>query len=153
MTCALKLLLRDHGTTVTGWLKSARAHRMTGRALVLCLVPLVVYTSDIDQSELPDNMKSELSKLKNIGKVSEQWLHEMGIYTRKDLAELGAAGAYHALKLKGRDVSLVFAYAVEGALLDMHWNALPLELKERLRQSCTRDQRLSCASRFGSQRG
>ena len=81
-------------------------------------------------------MKSELSKLKNLGKVSEQWLNELGIYSKEDLAAFGAVEAYRALKYRGCPVSLVFAYAVEGAILDLHWNALPAELKEQLKQNC-----------------
>jgi len=43
-------------------------------------------------------------------------------------------GAYQAVKTRGFRASKVLLYAIEGALLDMHWNDLPLERKEALNQ-------------------
>ncbi|MCM8914540.1 TfoX/Sxy family protein [Pseudomonas inefficax] len=38
------------------------------------------------------------------------------------------------MKTRGFRASKVLLYAIEGALLDMHWNDLPLERKEALNQ-------------------
>ena len=77
-----------------------------------------------------------LTGLKNLGPVSVKRLAEVGITTREQLAAAGAVGVYRQFKARDIPVSLNMAYAVEGALLDMHWAQLPGELKERLRQAC-----------------
>jgi len=79
---------------------------------------------------------SNLAKLRNLGPKSASWLEACGVRDASQLGALGAAGAYALLKKNGYPVNLVFAYAVEGALLDMHWNALPRELKARLKRQC-----------------
>ena len=72
-------------------------------------------------------MNDELQHLKNLGKTSAQWLHAAGIHSASDLRRLGAVGAYQAVKTRGFRASKVLLYAIEGALLDMHWNDLPLD--------------------------
>ncbi|MFJ4347231.1 TfoX/Sxy family protein [Pseudomonas sp. NPDC089401] len=79
-------------------------------------------------------MNDELQHLKNLGKTSAQWLHAAGIHSASDLRRLGAVGAYQAVKTRGFRASKVLLYAIEGALLDMHWNDLPAERKEALNQ-------------------
>ena len=78
--------------------------------------------------------KSELSKLKNIGKTSEAWLKEVGICTRTDLEKAGAVEAYKLVQARGHNASLNFVYAVQGAMMDLHWTDLPFELKEQLKR-------------------
>ncbi|WP_296247974.1 TfoX/Sxy family protein [Pseudomonas sp. UBA4194] len=77
-------------------------------------------------------MNDELQHLKNLGKTSAQWLHAVGIHTASDLRRLGAVDAYRAVKNRGFRASKVLLYAIEGALLDMHWNDIPAERKEAL---------------------
>ncbi|WP_434773308.1 TfoX/Sxy family protein [Pseudomonas entomophila] len=79
-------------------------------------------------------MNDELQGLKNLGKTSAQWLHAVGIHTESDLRRLGAIGAYQAVKTRGFRVSKVLLYAIEGALLDVHWNALSFDHKRALEQ-------------------
>ncbi|WP_313739933.1 TfoX/Sxy family protein [Pseudomonas sp.] len=79
-------------------------------------------------------MNDELQHLKNLGKTSAQWLHAVGIHSLSDLRRLGAVGAYRAVKLRGFRASKVLLYAIEGALLDMHWNDLPSDRKQALLQ-------------------
>ena len=78
----------------------------------------------------------ELARLKNLGLVSEKWLNEMGVFTRDQLAAMGPVQAYHLLKFQERKVSLNLVYAIQGALLDLHWTALPDGLKRQLRAEC-----------------
>ncbi len=47
-----------------------------------------------------------LSRLKNIGRKSEQWLNAIGVHTLDDLEELGAVAAYRQLKARGFPVTL-----------------------------------------------
>jgi len=77
-------------------------------------------------------MNDELQHLKNLGKTSAQWLHAVGIHTATDLQRLGAVDAYRAVKARGFRASKVLLYAIEGALLDIHWNDIPSERKDAL---------------------
>ena len=77
-------------------------------------------------------MNDELQHLRNLGKTSAQWLHAVGIHNLSDLKRLGAADAYRAVKARGFRASKVLLYAIEGALLDVHWNDVPAERKEAL---------------------
>ena len=79
-------------------------------------------------------MSDELQRLKNLGKTSAQWLHAVGIHTAEDLRRLGAVNAYRAVRARGFRASRVLLYAIEGALLDMHWNELPSQHKAALNQ-------------------
>lgn len=77
-------------------------------------------------------MNDELQHLRNLGKTSAQWLHAVGIHSLSDLKRLGAVDAYRAVKARGFKASKVLLYAIEGALLDVHWNDIPAERKEAL---------------------
>jgi len=76
--------------------------------------------------------RSELLHLKNLGMSSVNILHAIGVNTREDLKNLGSVEAYRRIKARGIKVSKVMLYAVEGALLDLHWNELDINLKKRL---------------------
>jgi DNA transformation protein len=77
-------------------------------------------------------MNDELQHLKNLGKTSAQWLHAVGIHNAHDLRRLGAASAYSAVRARGFRASKVLLYAIEGALLDIHWSELPAAHKAKL---------------------
>jgi DNA transformation protein len=79
-------------------------------------------------------MNDELQGLKNLGKTSAQWLHAVGIHNESDLRRLGAVVAYQAVKTRGFRASKALLYALEGALLDIHWNELPADHKRALDQ-------------------
>lgn len=76
--------------------------------------------------------QSELLELKNLGMASVNILHAIGIHTYEDLAEMGAVDAYNRIKNRGIHVSKVMLYALQGALMDVHWNELPPEMKADL---------------------
>ena len=90
-------------------------------------------------------MNDELQHLKNLGKTSAQWLHAVGIHSASDLKRLGAVDAYRAVKARGFRASKVLLYAIEGALLDVHWNDLPAERKEALNRQVEHLEALSKA--------
>ena len=77
-------------------------------------------------------MNDELQHLKNLGKTSAQWLHAVGIHSASDLRRLGAVDAYRAVRTRGFRASKVLLYAIEGALMDVHWNDIPAERKDAL---------------------
>lgn len=80
-------------------------------------------------------MNDELQDLRNLGKTSAQWLHAVGIHSAADLRRLGAVDAYRAVKTRGFRASRVLLYAIEGALLGVHWNELSAERKEALNKA------------------
>ncbi len=73
-----------------------------------------------------------LSKLKNIGEVSEKILNSIDVYTREDIEELGTVTIYFILKDHGHDVSMNMVYALQGAIMNLHWNDLPKKVKSDL---------------------
>ncbi len=79
-------------------------------------------------------MHDELQDLKNLGKTSAQWLHAVGIHNASDLRRHGAVCAYQAVKARGFRASKVLLYAIEGALLNVHWNQLSPGIKQALNQ-------------------
>jgi DNA transformation protein len=84
-------------------------------------------------------MHDELQDLKNLGKTSAQWLHAVGIHNATDLRRHGAVSAYQAVKARGFSASKVLLYAIEGALLNVHWNQLSPAIKETLNQQVEED--------------
>jgi DNA transformation protein and related proteins len=76
-----------------------------------------------------------LAQLKNIGPKSTQWLHAIGVDTLNDLKEMGAIDCCRILKAQGYPVTLNLAYAIEGALRDIHWTKLPASVKQQLKSA------------------
>jgi DNA transformation protein and related proteins len=81
--------------------------------------------------KLADNDR-DLFHLKNLGIASVNILRAVGINTYGDLKQLGAVEVYRRIKKRGINVSKVMLYAMEGALLDVHWKNLDPEMKARL---------------------
>ncbi|GAB4577572.1 MAG: TfoX/Sxy family protein [Anaerolineales bacterium] len=76
-----------------------------------------------------------IKKLPNIGPKSAQWLEAVGIKTLDDLEELGAVEAYRRVKAAFPErVSLNMLWGLQGALLDLPWNELSPEMKEKLKK-------------------
>ncbi|MBR9909536.1 MAG: TfoX/Sxy family protein [Gammaproteobacteria bacterium] len=75
---------------------------------------------------------NDLLELKNLGAASVNILHAIGVNCHDDLKKLGAVEAYSRIKARGIQVSKVMLYALEGALIDIHWNDLDPELKQQL---------------------
>lgn len=71
-------------------------------------------------------------KLRNIGPKSAAWLRQTGIRTQADLEAVGALAAYVRVKRAGFKPSLNLLYALEGAILDVHWQDIPDERRSEL---------------------
>ncbi len=69
---------------------------------------------------------------KNLGMASVNILHAVGVNTYEDLSKVGAVEAYCRIKARGIHVSKVMLYALQGALMDVHWNDLSPDLKAQL---------------------
>jgi len=76
-----------------------------------------------------------ISKLKNLGPKSEQWLNAIGVHSRQDLEQMGAVDCYTILKAQGYPVSLNLVYAIEAALQGIHWTKLSTQQKQALKQA------------------
>lgn len=83
-------------------------------------------------------MNDDLINLKNVGKTSAQWLHAAGIHNCTDLRRLGAVDAYWAVRKRGFRASKVLLYAIDAALLNIHWSDLPIERKKNLDRNCAK---------------
>lgn len=75
---------------------------------------------------------AELLDLKNLGMASVNILQAVGIHNYQELSDVGAVEAYCRIKSRGIHVSKVMLYALQGALMDVHWNELSQDLKHQL---------------------
>jgi DNA transformation protein len=71
--------------------------------------------------------------MRGLGPASERWLEAAGITTPDELDELGAVDAYRRTIAAGAAPTLNLLYAIEAALLDVHWMDLPESRKRELR--------------------
>ncbi|MDD7805801.1 MAG: TfoX/Sxy family protein [Endozoicomonas sp. (ex Botrylloides leachii)] len=77
-------------------------------------------------------MSNDLIGLKNLGKTSVQWLNAVGIKTPDQLRANGSVATYCKVRDRGFKVSKVLLYALEGALINTHWNELSSDYKTQL---------------------
>ena len=75
-----------------------------------------------------------MSKMRNIGKVSQQWLYEIEIYSLPDLQTCGAARAFSLIRSRHPQASLNLLWALEGAILEVDWRTLSEDQKAELRR-------------------
>ncbi|MCI8819126.1 MAG: hypothetical protein HFG04_08260 [Oscillibacter sp.] len=76
---------------------------------------------------------TNLTTMRNIGGEMARKLRAVGIGSREELLEAGAKEAFFRLKIRWPQVCLVHLYALEGAVRDVDFNALPQETKEDLK--------------------
>lgn len=93
--------------------------------------------------------QSELLQLKNLGMASVNILHAVGINTYADLKRIGAVEAYLRIKARDINVSKVMLYALQGALMNVHWNDLAPELKLQLVTEAEQGLQNQSAQAFG----
>lgn len=75
---------------------------------------------------------NDAPKLRNIGPKSSAWLRQVGLRTRADLEAVGPVDAFMRVRRAGFKPSLNLLYALEGALLDCHWQEVPDERRSAL---------------------
>ncbi len=71
-------------------------------------------------------------KLRNVGPKSAAWLRQVGLHSREDLEAAGPVDAFMRVKRAGFRPSMNLLYALEGALLDCHWQEVPQARREQL---------------------
>ena len=79
--------------------------------------------------------KNSLKGAKNIGSTILKRLNEIGVYSLADLAEITPVKAYKRICEQNPNKSFpvcYYLYSLEGALLDLHWDDLPKDLKKDL---------------------
>ena len=84
---------------------------------------------------------SSLKGAKNIGATIERHLNEIGVFSLADLAEITPVGAYKAICKQHPHKSFsvcYYLYSLQGALLDLHWDDLPRDLKDELKKAVGR---------------
>lgn len=77
-------------------------------------------------------MTTAQPKMRNIGPKGAAWLRQVGLRTHEDLKETGAVEAFMRVKRAGFKPSLNLLYALEGALLDCHWQEVPEQRRTEL---------------------
>ncbi len=78
-----------------------------------------------------------IKSLINIGNKIADRLNEIGIFTEEELRHIGAAKAHRSIKANYPDETLpvcYYLYSFEGALTDTHWNEIPNQRKQQLRE-------------------
>lgn len=78
-------------------------------------------------------------RMRNLGPVSQRMLAGIGVHTLADLAALGALEAWRRLRFEQPPgLTMNGLYAMEAALRDCHWLALPAEVKMALKAEAAR---------------
>jgi len=79
-------------------------------------------------------MSTPVEHLRNLGPKSAHMLADVGIKTEADLRNVGVIDAYRRVKhAHPRRASLLMLYALQGALMDIHWNLVPDEIRADLK--------------------
>lgn len=82
-------------------------------------------------------LSNNLKGAKNIGATIEKRLNEIGVFSLADLAQMTPVKAYQSIcrQNPGKTFPVCYyLYSLQGALLDLHWDDLPTELKAELRK-------------------
>lgn len=89
-----------------------------------------------------DNVEklARLTKLKGIGEKSAGWMIEVGVDTPEKLKKVGAVDTYLRIKaIYPRQMTTCGLWALEGAINDVHYNALSKERKNELKLSAEKE--------------
>jgi DNA transformation protein len=78
-------------------------------------------------------MKTDLSKVINIGKDTEKKLKMVGIDSFEKLKSTGSEQAFLRLQTLDPGACLSLLCALEGAIQGIRWHAIPFERKEELK--------------------
>ena len=77
-------------------------------------------------------MAASTQKMRNIGPKSAAWLRQVGLRSLEDIAAIGTVEAFMKVRRAGFKPSLNLLYALEGAMLDCHWQEVPDERRTEL---------------------
>lgn len=71
--------------------------------------------------------------LRNIGPTSARWLAAIGIRSLDVLRQVGVVNAYNLVKAHGHSATLNLLWALQGALMGVHWTQVPQRVKQQLK--------------------
>jgi DNA transformation protein len=83
---------------------------------------------------------NDLKYARNIGPTIEQHLNDIGVYSLRDLIKLTPVKAYEKIcqRNPGKKFPVCYyLYSLQGAIMDLHWNDLPEEIKRNLKKHIT----------------
>lgn len=79
------------------------------------------------------NRVGEIASLKNLGPKSAERLCAVGITSEDRLREVGVVATYSLVKQQfPNDTSLNLLWALQGAIMDIHWLQIPDDIKTEL---------------------
>ena len=79
------------------------------------------------------NALRRIASLKNLGPKSARQIVAAGIDGPDEIRELGAAEVFYRVKSRfPASTSLNLLWAVQGALMEVHWHDVPYEIKHQL---------------------
>ena len=76
------------------------------------------------------------NKFRNIGPVSEAWLNDVGIFSIKDLENMGAEKVFKLIQDKGHNPSKNFLYSLIGAIHDEDWKVIADVMRKEKSKIC-----------------
>ena len=79
---------------------------------------------------------AELTSLRNIGRNIEKRLKSVDISTAEELKRVGSKEAFIRLKSYDPSVCVTYLYSLEGAISDIEYNNLPVDVKKDLKDFC-----------------
>lgn len=109
----------DDAVSMCDWARLAHAAALRERARQLAKKPA------------PSKSVSD-RPMRNLGPKSREWLAGIGVHNLADLQRFGIEAALMKLFAAGRKPSVLMAYALAGALMDCHWQALPGDERSRM---------------------
>lgn len=83
---------------------------------------------------------NDLKYARNIGPTIEKHLNTIGVNSLKDLIKLTPIKAYKKIckSNPGKTFPVCYyLYSLQGAIMDIHWNDLPEEIKRNLKEHIT----------------
>jgi len=83
---------------------------------------------------------NDLKYARNIGSTIEKQLNEIGVFSLKDLIKLTPVKAYKKIckSNPGKTFPVCYyLYSLQGAIMDLHWNDIPEEIKLNLKKHIT----------------
>ena len=79
-------------------------------------------------------LDSKPGAIRNLGPVSLKWLAAVGIHTLADLCEIGVINAYNLVRAHGYKANCNLLWAMQGALMDVHWTKISAATQRELLQ-------------------
>ena len=77
-------------------------------------------------------MAANTQKMRNIGPKSAAWLRQVGLRSLDEITAIGTVEAFMKVRRAGFKPSLNLLYALEGAILDCHWQEIPDQRRTEL---------------------